>query len=252
MGGLGGAPDKMIGGYSGTGVNVGAHPHFDNWSSPLDKNASTYISLDTGDSEKITYISPSFGGFQVGLSYAPEMDEKTGASRVDADMARHDGIEGAARYSGKFGDVSFGVGVGAYAYQGSNERINAKNEALPHQDISAWAVGSYLDFGGGFRVAAAHKRVTNDAKATRGTTTDLGVRYVHGANQFSVVGVYGEMENSDATRTTVVGGYKMQLGPGVAVHSDLMWTASQSDEDADGKQMEADSLALLTGIKVSF
>ena len=255
MGGLGGAPDKMLGGYSGTGTGVGIHPHFHN---PLPNGAggaSTYINLDTGDGDKITYVSPSFGGFQVGLSYAPTMGETTGNGRVDAETGLHDGLEGAVRYSGKFGDVAFGVGAGMSAYQESNMNAAGSNKPMKQAE-SQWIVGSYLDFGGGFRVGAAHRKVTNDDKASRGTTTDLGVRYIQGANRFSVVGVYGEMENSDSTRATVVGGYSRTLGPGVAVGASLIWSASESATTGKGtgteSQRETDGVALVSGITVKF
>lgn len=245
VGALGGAPDKMLGGFTGTSAGVGSHPHFDNWFKAAGAAGTTYMSLDTGDAEKVTYISPNFGGFQVGLSYSPEMGEEPGATRTDADTKVHDGLEGAIRYSGKFGDVGFGTGAGMYVYQGANEDADLK-------DKSAWAVGGHLAFGGGFRVSATYKRVTDEDKTARSASTDVGVRYVQGANRFSLVGVHGEMENSDATRTTVVGGYARALGPGVVAHADLMWTSSQSDKAAGMEQIKADGTALLTGLKVSF
>ena len=78
LGGTGGAPVKMLTGLSGSwATGVGENLNFDNaWvpgaqPGPLHYNVR-HSRLDTGDGEKITYISPKFGGFQVGLTYSPE------------------------------------------------------------------------------------------------------------------------------------------------------------------------------------
>ena len=78
--------------------------------------------LDTGDAEKATYISPKFGGFQVGLTYSPSFGNNDSPRGTTPTVGiAHDGIEGAVSYGGKFGDVGFGVGAGMTAYQGPND-----------------------------------------------------------------------------------------------------------------------------------
>ena len=241
IGGLPGAA-AMIGSYSGTGTGVGAHMHFDNWVTNAGK-ADTYIVVGDVDSEKITYVSPKLGGVQIGMSYSPEVDEKTGNARVNAEDNPHDGLEGMARYSGTFGDVGFGVGASMRTVQGAN------NGGM---DQSRWSVGGYVDFGGGFRVAAAHKRNEDDNEAANGQTTDAGVRYAVGANKFSLIGVLAELDNSDDRRTTVIGSYARTMGPGVAAHADLVWSESEGPTNADGSQRTYNGLVMLTGIKVKF
>ena len=134
----------------------------------------------------MTYISPKFGGFQVGATYSPNRvnDDNWARNNVDAD-GHYNGLEGAVSYSGKFGDVGFGVGAGMTAYDAGGSE----------QDLSDWLVAARLDFGGGFRVAVAHKRVTNDDEATQSQLTDVGARFVTGANSFSLVGSMGEMDD---------------------------------------------------------
>ena len=245
LGGTPGVPATMVGGYSGRGVGVGMHIHFDNWVGNAGK-ANTYTALADNDTEKVSYISPSFGGFQVGLSYSPEGNEATGNNRPNADTAVHDGLAGAARYSGKFSDVGFGIGASMETYQGAN-----KNAAVGDQ--SRWSVGAYLDFGGGIRIAAAHMRNEDDNEASNGQTTDVGVRFIQGVNRFSLMGVYAELDESADTRTTVAGSYGRTLGPGVLGHADLVWSESEGPIDAaTGAQATKDGLVLLTGLKVSF
>ena len=47
---------------------------------------------------------------------------------------------------------------GMTSYQGGNEAARAPTTPT----MSDWLVAGRIDFGGGFRVAAAHKRVTDD------------------------------------------------------------------------------------------
>jgi hypothetical protein len=246
LGGTGGAPVKMLTGLSGswaTGVGDTHAFDSDNWVGSKAGNFGViqHSRLDTGDAVKATYISPKFGGFQVGLTYSPSYgnnDPADGNVRVDAVNIAHDGIEGAVSYGGKFGDVGFGVGAGMTAYQGANDGGS---------DTSDWLVAARLDFGGGFRVSAAHKRTTNDNEATQGQLTDVGARYVQGANSFSLVGSVGEMDESGATYSAITGSYARALGPGVKVHMNLIW-----NESDDGGGTANSGVAAVSGVKVVF
>ena len=276
LGGTAGAPVKMLTGMSGSwatqvGRNLNFYSH--EWTPSAGGSFYTlqHIRLDTGDAEKVTYISPKLGGFQVGLTYSPGARSGDGDNnkRIDADATRHDGYEAAVSYSGKFGDVGFGVGAGMTAYNGCN---SCMADSTQYKDQSDWLIAGRIDFGGGFRVAAAHKQVTDDVKANQGSLTDVGVRFVQGANQFSLVGSHGEMKNSDASHTGMVASYARALGPGVKLFLSGLWNDSQSAEtktgdtfDNDGtesnddanhmveySQSENSGMAVLTGITVSF
>ena len=263
LGGTGGAPVKMLTGLSGSwATGVGETLNFDNsWVPSVAGNhyGLQHSRLDTGDSEKITYISPKFGGFQIGLTYSPQRQNHDDNVRPNADAEFHDGLEGAVSYTGKFGDVGFGVGAGMTAYQAANEagtscagaswnRVTGEDCAHPTSDVSDWLVAARLDFGGGFRVAGAYKRVTNDNEATQSQLVDLGVRFVQGANSFSLVGSQGEMDEDSRTHTAVMGSYARAMGPGVKVHMNLLWNET---ENAAGTA-ENTGIAGIGGIKVVF
>ncbi len=230
LGGTGGAPVKMLTGLSGSwATGVGETLSFNNnWtptasSHPADFYNLQHSRLDTGDAEKMTYISPNFGGFQIGMTYSPDRSGSgTTNGRIDATGVTHDGLEGAISYSGKFGDVGIGLGAGMTSYQGANAGMD--------NDLSDWLVAGRLDFGGGFRVAVAHKRVTDDDDANKSQLTDVGVRFVTGANSFSLVGSHGEMDEGEAEHTVLMGSYARALGPGVKLHLNLIWNNSQSDD----------------------
>ena len=283
LGGTGGAPVKMLTGLSGSwATSVGETLSFDNeWVPSVMSNVTHHYNLkhsrlDTGDAEKVTYISPKFGGFQVGLTYSPDRTNDDTNSRINAESEAHDGLEGAVSYSNKFGDVGFGVGAGMTAYQGANKstvtcdigavklsvddtttaddlvsQAAAACTANSTDDLSDWLVAARLDFGGGFRVAIAHKRVTNDNKAQESQLTDAGVRFVTGANSFSLVGSHAEMDQGGASFTAVMGSYARSMGPGVKAHVNLLW--NESDNGMSGEAAKENTgTALITGIKVVF
>ena len=174
-----------------------------------------------GDGEKITYISPKFGGFQVGASYIPN-EEQDDNTLVDVTAVHHDGMVGAASYTGKFGDVGFAVGGGYLTMQGRDDTAGTNGE-----DKSSWGAAGRLDFGGGFRVAVGYEQWTSP-KALEGQVVSAGVRFVSGANQFSLSGTHGEKDNDAAQYTAVGVGYNRVLGPGVSWHANLMVSRSES------------------------
>ena len=249
LGGTGGAPVKMLTGMSGswaTGVGESLAYNSNSWVPSAAGNFHTInnVRFQDHDADKATYISPKFGGFQVGLSYSPDEANDGLNDRVDAETNRHDGLEGAASYSGKFGDVGFAVGAAMSMYQGATED-DAKG------DQSDWAVAARIDFGGGFRVSAAHKRTTDDDEAAQGQVTDVGARFSTGANSFSLVGSMGEMDESGAQYTAVMGSYARSLGAGAKWHANLIWNDSDNGMSGDDEKAN-NGTAVVTGLTVRF
>ena len=246
LGGTGGAPVKMLTGLSGSwATSVGETLNFDNaWVPSVAGNhyILQHSRLDTGDADKVTYLSPKFGGFQVGATYSPNRvnNDRGGRNDVANPASSYDGVEAAISYGGKFGEVGFGVGAGMTAYQGC--------DACSDANRSDWLVAARIDFGGGFRVAVAHKQVTDDNEAAQGQLTDLGVRYIAGANSFSLVGSSGQMENNDGEHTVVMGSYARGLGAGAKAHFNVIWNETTSTDGA----MTNSGTALVSGIKVVF
>ena len=117
-----------------------------------------------------------------------------------------------------------------------------------NQDMSDWLVAARLDFGGGFRVSFAHKRTTDGNEANQATVTDIGARFVTGANQFSLAGMHGEMDMGDASHTKIMGSYARVIGPGAKVHLNLLW--NESENNAGDAQNSG--LAGIVGVKVGF
>ena len=275
LGGTGGAPIKMLTGLSGswaTGVGESLAYNGASWTGSVAGRGTFHtiqnVRMRDHDADKATYISPKFGGFQVGLSYSADDVNDGDNTRINADKNRHNGLEGAVSYTGKFGDVGFGVGAGMSQYQGASKKGGGETcvseefhgedhkacipiAANPTTDQSDWVVAARIDFGGGFRVSAAHKRTTDDDDAAEGQVTDLGARFVQGANSFSLVGSVGEMDKSGAQYTAVMGSYARSLGAGAKWHANLIW--NQSDNGKKGAMKnENTGTALVSGLTVRF
>ncbi|MDE0060156.1 MAG: porin [Defluviicoccus sp.] len=195
-----------------------------------------------GDSEKVSYLSPKFSGFQIGASYTPYADQDFHVNH-DVDAGRHDGFTGAVSYSGKFDGVGLSLGAGVNAMQGADGQ----------EDLNEWVVAGSFDFGGGFRVAAAHQRTTSgistdpSAIDLEGYVTEGGVRYTQGANAFSLVGSYGEFANTDDMYSAVKASYRRTLGPGVFLDANLWMNRSENAAGAENS-----GTAFSTGITVLF
>lgn len=100
----------------------------------------------TENASKITYYSPRFSGFQVGLSYTVDSAERGQTSTLsDADGSYEDVFSGGVNYTHQFDQVNLGLS-GTFEF-GDNE--------LAGEDLEAWALGASVGFGG-FSVAASY------------------------------------------------------------------------------------------------
>jgi hypothetical protein len=121
----------------------------------------------SADSNKLTYFTPRFAGFQVGFSYTPSFSANGVTANCTSRTAGgnfsqcarntnawHNGFDISANYLNKFGDVSIAL-YGAYATAGfdrgtvSNTGVAspvAANSALGR--YKTWAVGAQIGFAG--------------------------------------------------------------------------------------------------------
>ena len=239
---------KMLTGMTGAwATNVGQNFHFNSqeWipSAAGTGGGKFHVMHDArirehgggGDSEKISYISPKFGGFQAGASYIPYAEQDLHTTH-NIDDGRHDGMAGAVSYSAKVGEVGAAVGAGWSSMQGAGS----------DQDLNEWVIAGRLDFGGGFRVAAAHQQTTGPDHL-KGTVTEAGVRYTVGPNAFSLVGSYGELENSSDQYTATKAAYRRTLGAGVFWDANLFVNRSENDAGVENA-----GSAVSTGLTIVF
>ena len=205
------------------------------------------------DSDKITYYTPRFAGFQLGASYIPETTQDSGG-RSSISTSYHDGIALGANFVRKFDQFGLGVAAGYLSWQ-SPEGI-----AVP--DADAWNVAVRLDFGG-VRLSGVVKK-NNDMRDTAGTGTltsnsgtiwDVGARYMWGSNGISLTYAHGENEAIIATagddeRDAAMLSYRRALGPGVRWTVNLMW--AEYTGEVTGSTDDNDGSALTTSIHMAF
>lgn len=111
-------------------------------------NASMYWATEDTPNTRVTYLTPSFSGFQAGISYVAERDNGrviTLPVKGSTTPVVRDVIELAASYTGEFNGVGVKVG-GGYEFAGSH------NRAPDYRIYNLGAVVSYsgFSFGGNY------------------------------------------------------------------------------------------------------
>jgi outer membrane protein OmpU len=154
----------------------------------------------TSDANKIGYVTPSFGGFQAGISYTP--DGNSGQAAGTNNGAAQKVTEIAAGYNGTFGDVSltvdgsYGFGKdeaggagGAFAVNSSTGAVTQGAITGDQEDIAAYQVGAMVGFAG-FNVAGAWGDNDDSGCAKTVNNCDAGDYWNLGAGySFGPVGV---------------------------------------------------------------
>lgn len=204
-----------------------------------------YAQDQAKDADKLTYLSPIFSGFQVGLSYAPDSDragDVEGAG-TDANVANEvDGAtyELAARYEGQFQNV--GVIAGAGYTHGEEEGNTAGTD-----DRTAWNVGLDLDIGP-FGIGASYSEDDRGEDAAGTDDTEIlviGADYTTGP--FKIGASY---YNNDVNGTLEVdrytGGVNYEYGPGMSFRGSISFT------DVENGSEDADGTAVLLGTQIKF
>ena len=183
---------------------------------------STFSLLAT-DANKVSYFTPRLAGFQLGLSYTPEVT----ANNVKANgrgilpkaaLSVSEVFEVAANYSGSFGGVD--LGVDGFYVSGQTTAVSA--------DPKQYGVGANVGFQG-FTLGGAYTQ--NDDTFGLGATTNggstvwtVGLSYATGPWTVGVAYLTGEDDSSPTTNLSneswqVGGGYS--LGSGVDLGLDL-------------------------------
>lgn len=187
---------------------------------------ATYITL-TGDTNKVTYFTPRFSGFQLGVSYTPESltadvggQGSVGGSRAFGLLGNtgfvSDTIEVGANYTGKVGEAEVGVSAG-YA--------RSDSDVVGLSDPEAWSFGANVVLGA-FTLGGAYY-MSDDMKVDVGalTTTEedaysVGLQYVTGPWTVGAGYFRSEIDTTgmdiDYTNYEVGGTYA--LGKGVSVY----------------------------------
>jgi len=197
--------------------------------------------VSVNDTEKLTYYTPRFGGFQLGASYIPDVSEDSNGVS-DTSTGLHDGVTIGANYQGDFGGASLGVSA---AYGTMNR------EGSTTDDPEAYAFGLNVGIGG-FEVGAAYAKNENGSSGD-GEGYNLGVGYSAGPWGISLSTFIGEQESNalggvNGEMNTYHLSGKYALGPGVTAAATLGYTEFENDT----ANTDSDGTYFVTGIKLSF
>jgi outer membrane protein OmpU len=180
-----------------------------------------------GSTDRLTYLTPKFNGFQAGLSYAPRAELATGVLNLaPAASGFEDLWEVAARWDGQFEGVGISVGAG---YSSS------ENVAAAAAEPEAWNVG--LNFAWNqFSFGAAWLDEEDIVAVNVDTTTwvvgaawDNGPWHV-GASYLDREDDFGGADQ-DSYKATLGGGYA--FGPGMTFRGAIAFGEATNDNSGN-------------------
>ena len=195
------------------------------------------------DSQRITYFTPRFAGFQAGASYARDAQQDS-SGPTNSDTGLSDIFDLGANYVNSFGDFDLAVS-GRYGNADDNSGSNS----------SIWSVGANIGFAG-FTLGGAYAE-QNGASHTRqnGESWDVGVSYETGPWGFSAEYFNGTNQmafgspgdDEDLDQYLLSASYKLAKGVKVAAFGAYV----DLDEDR-GNSGEVDGFVIGTGVNLSF
>jgi len=224
---------------SGSGISTGGY-----FRNPY---GSTYIEpAANNDAEKLTYYTPRFGGFQLGVSYSPDASQDSNTS-PDRDAVNSDMVAIGANFKGDFAGASVGLSGGYGTF------LNAPSGA---DEPIAYNVGLTLGFGG-FEVGGSYAKSEDNSTGIDGDGYNIGVAYTTGPLGVSLTYFNGEREGTttagvttgQAEQKTVHLSANYTLGPGVTAAATLGHAEFDSDDAGVGSN---EATYFVTGIKLSF
>lgn len=115
------------------------------------RGSAGFLPYDSDDATKISYTTPRYHGWQVGLSYAPEAQSGSDGETVvflDTDRVARNFFEFGLRWQGDIGPVNLMT---------SFEYNTASTESATREGVNAWGFGAQLKYEQ-FRVGGGYSR----------------------------------------------------------------------------------------------
>lgn len=231
------AADQLKTGFGGPLATLMGFGHSGAWDEFVAPNSdgTRYLLTtinDGSDATKIIYLSPSFFGFDFGISYAPNADEgenflRGGSATVlqrDRATIRNE-WSGGIRYRGSFGNIGFGASfVAMRADAQENNGVIApvgpanSNVVVGLQDVTQYEA-SFLVSGYGFGFQAFYNW-GNFGGTTRtpirnglDTSTNLGLAAGYVTGPFGIGVLWGQSERDNGSFLAAGGGSAATANP---------------------------------------
>jgi len=225
---------------------------------------------------KVTYYTPRFAGFQLGVSYLPDQSNRGqgtggavgvppnsgGPDRTDTNAGLSDNIfVGGLNYENKFGD--FGVAVAATGEIG-NAQVNT------YEDLAAWNVGAKVTYMG-FSLAGSYgdwgdSNTLNTSHSDDTWYWDIGGAYEYGPFGVSVTYLHSEFDcgtvlaatgasgdciavgENDFDNVSIGADYK--LAPGLTPYAEVSFY--QQDSSVVNRSRDNDGIVGIVGTQLNF
>lgn len=226
--------------------------------------------LDAGESaRKITYMSPRISGLQLGLSFAPDMNNTGGQNR---EQAMYLGLDARVKnlwslglnYTNTFNDVN--VSLSAVADKGKTvvrafasdvEKAVAGGRSVAINSLQTYSLGGMVGTNG-FSVAASYhndgKSLSIDALNFKSSWWTAGVAYENGPASASLTYLSGKKEFKAANhnvKTQVISlGADYEVAPGLKPFAEVTMTNFKPKNAK--KEDKLKSTVFLMGTKLKF
>ena len=230
---------------------------------------------DEGDAQKILYLSPIFGGFQLGLSYTPSGDKKTHGDGVgphrgmptnEDDASRHN-VSLYGTYSYETEDWSLQLGAGG-SWEGNVEKANGEPNREESEFYQAGALFGIDDFSFGAAFQFYHDddlfavTLENGDVVTDRWVLGVGAAYEFEPWTFGIgysilqanIAIEGAPdENFTQQRVALTANY--ELGSGINLDGELAYTWTDADPESApdfSGFADYDAFEIGTGITIEF
>ncbi|MCB1650843.1 MAG: porin [Alphaproteobacteria bacterium] len=249
-------------------------------------NGFDYETNATGYSDKLTYLSPIMNGFQLGLSWTPDVSSTSGSPLTVQTAYAPDftgvltddqvntfgaAFEGGLRYEGQFNNVGVIAGAG-YTHMDLESKRAAGAFAVgdAQDDRTVWNVGLDLDIGP-FGIGASYSEddygdtvasVTGgNPTGTKGDeeTLVVGVDYTTGPfklgasymNQDGTQNITGLLGNDGVETDRYTGGVVYTYGPGMTFRGSVSYIEHDNVAGLPSGD-NVDATSVLIGTQINF
>lgn len=226
-----------------------------------------YDDDQSGYSNKITYLTPVFSGFQGGLSFTPDVDggnrDIEGVNADDVAGSYGNVYEIALRYAGEFDGFGLTVGAGFthaeleedvaagsfYVESGGAAGFDAADTNIGLDDRQSWNIGLDLDISA-FGIGAAYVEDDNGIDGDGDSETIVvGVDYTNGPWKLGASYYNQEQElivdELDTDRYT--GGVVYTYGPGMTFRGSISYIDHETSTLGD-----VDATSVMLGTQINF
>jgi len=211
----------------------------------------TALTQGTGnDQQRLSYFTPRFAGFQVGLSFTPNVNQEDTVTYTDKAAQRANSMHGSVNYTNNFNGVQLNGSLGASQYGKVSNAAATSPLSKGVTDLSAGLqVGA-----AGFMVGGGYRKVSADLGAENGSAMSIGVSYTTGplsvgaSYAASVVDGTAAAGDDKATQILIAAAYS--IGPGVDLIGALFNMKYEDEGNAAANQNSGTGAAV--GIHLRF